>query len=100
MYIEMAKEQPAFSLKRRKQDHKNSDSASIRDECCISYIQVSSLLMEKTAFQILFKCCNLHIHTCTFTCAYTACGIFLWKLLQTGLGDRRQKSLFAIVLAA
>lgn len=102
LYIEMAKEQPAFSLKRRNQDNKNSDSSSIRDEGCISYtnIQVPSSLMEKTAFQILIKCRNLHTHTRTLTCTYTAYRICLQKLLQTGLGDRRKRFWSAIVLPA
>lgn len=40
VYIKMTNEQPTSSLKRGKQDNKNSDSASIRDEHCISYINI------------------------------------------------------------
>lgn len=74
LHIKITNEQPKFSLKRGKQDNKNSDSASIRDEHCIPYmnIQVFSLLMEKTAPQIQTRCPNLYTLACTLTCTHTA----------------------------
>lgn len=81
LYIKMTNEQPTFSMKRREQDN-NSDSASIRDEHCICYIniQVFSFLMGKTALQTKP---NL------YTPAHAPmCHCLQW--LQTDLGIRRK----------
>lgn len=82
-----------FFLKRRKQDNKNSGSASIRDEHWVCYIniQVFSLLMEKTALQIQTK----SLDTCTHIRVHSHC--IQW--LQTDLGDRRKNFWSAIVLS-
>lgn len=85
----MAKAQLAFCLNIRKWGNKNSDSVAIRDDGCISFINilVSSLSTEKQDYQILHSSNGvIFTHKHERLHAFTPLTVYCFGCFQTVLG--------------